>query len=198
MTLIHPFSLPIILSLLWFGLTARPGFSEEEPVERETVGIEPETARKTRPPKKELMKELTELQFHVTCENGTEPPFENRYWDNKKPGIYVDVISGRPLFSSIDKFASGTGWPSFTRPLEEGEVARKVDRDLGMVRIEVRSRSSDAHLGHVFDDGPPPTGLRYCVNSASSRSKSSRNPATGNTSSSSGKRRTDNRQPDRR
>src|SRR6185369_6969902 len=103
----------------------------------------------------------------VTQHEGTEPPFRNEFWDNHEPGIYVDVVSGEPLFSSTDKFDSGTGWPSFTRPVEDGRIVNKVDRTLGMVRTEVRSRSGDSHLGHLFPDGPPPTGARYCINSAS-------------------------------
>lgn len=116
----------------------------------------------------ELRARLTPLQYHVTRENGTEPPFKNEYWDNHRAGIYVDVISGDPLFSSLDKFESGTGWPSFTKPIEPERVVEKVDHSFG-VRTEVRSKSSDAHLGHVFDDGPKPTGLRYCMNSAALR-----------------------------
>ena len=115
----------------------------------------------------ELRKTLTPLQYHVTRENGTEPPFKNDYWNNKKKGIYVDIISGEPLFSSKDKFKSGTGWPSFTRPIEKTSVIRKKDRAYGMVRTEIRSAKSDSHLGHLFNDGPRPRGLRYCINSAS-------------------------------
>lgn len=115
----------------------------------------------------ERRQELTDVQYYVTCQDGTEPPFQNAYWNNKKQGIYVDVISGRPLFSSTDKFQSGSGWPSFTRPLVKDEIEENVDKTRGMVRTEVRSKTSDAHLGHVFADGPGPTGLRYCVNSAS-------------------------------
>ena len=115
-----------------------------------------------------LRARLTPLQYHVTRENGTEPPFQNEYWNNHRAGVYVDVISGEALFSSLDKFESGTGWPSFTRPIAPDRVVEKVDHSFG-VRAEIRSKSSDAHLGHVFDDGPPPTGMRYCMNSAALR-----------------------------
>jgi peptide methionine sulfoxide reductase msrA/msrB len=118
---------------------------------------------------KELKKILTPEQYRVMRENGTEAPFENKYWNNKHPGIYVDAITGEPLFSSTDKFDSGTGWPSFTKPIKKDDVLEKSDSSHGMTRIEVRSKSSDSHLGHVFEDGPKPTGLRYCLNSVSLR-----------------------------
>ncbi|MBF0233802.1 MAG: peptide-methionine (R)-S-oxide reductase MsrB [Desulfamplus sp.] len=116
--------------------------------------------------KAELKEKLTPLQYKVAQEEGTEPAFRNEYWDNKEPGIYVDIISGEPLFSSLDKFDSGTGWPSFTRPLVKENILEKVDRSLFMTRTEIRSKQADSHLGHLFDDGPEPTGLRYCMNSA--------------------------------
>ena len=119
--------------------------------------------------KEELRKKLTSEQYHVACESGTEPPFRNAYWNNHEAGIYVDVISGEPLFASVNKFDSGTGWPSFWQPLKKEAIRDLSDTTLGMVRDEVRSAKSDAHLGHVFNDGPQPTGLRYCINSASLR-----------------------------
>ncbi|WP_134701626.1 peptide-methionine (R)-S-oxide reductase MsrB [Ammoniphilus sp. YIM 78166] len=117
----------------------------------------------------ELRNRLTPMQYEVTQNNGTEPPFRNEYWNHKEQGIYVDIISGEPLFSSLDKFDSGCGWPSFTKPLNEQEIKQEMDVSHNMVRIEVRSKGADSHLGHVFDDGPKPTGLRYCINSAALR-----------------------------
>ena len=122
-----------------------------------------------KPSDDELKKALSPLQYKVTQHEGTERPFQNEYWDNHEAGIYVDVVSGEPLFSSLDKFDSGTGWPSFTKPLEPANVTTKTDRSLFMERTEVRSAHADSHLGHLFDDGPRPTGMRYCMNSASMR-----------------------------
>lgn len=119
-----------------------------------------------RPSDEELKKKLTPLQYKVVRQDGTEPPFQNELWDEKREGLYVDIVSGEPLFTSLDKYDSGTGWPSFTRPIDERAVALKEDRKLFVKRTEVRSRSADSHLGHVFDDGPGPTGQRYCMNSA--------------------------------
>jgi len=116
-----------------------------------------------------LKKNLSPLQYRVTQEEGTEPPFQNEYWDSKREGVYVDIVSGEPLFSSVDKYDSGTGWPSFSKPLDPGNIVEKQDRTLFRVRTEIRSNHGDSHLGHVFPGGPQPTGLRYCMNSAAMR-----------------------------
>ena len=120
-----------------------------------------------KPSEAEIRKQLTSLQYEVTQHEGTEPPFSNAYWNNKREGIYVDIVSGEPLFSSLDKYDSGTGWPSFTQPLDPENIVTHTDFKLFLPRTEVRSKLAGSHLGHVFDDGPTPTGLRYCLNSAS-------------------------------
>lgn len=125
--------------------------------------------------KEDLKRKLTPIQYEVTQNNGTEPPFRNEYYNNNQPGIYVDIVSGEPLFSSLDQYDAGCGWPSFTKPIQKEEIIEKFDESHGMRRTEVRSKTADSHLGHVFPDGPGPDGLRYCINSASLRfiSKSS-------------------------
>jgi peptide methionine sulfoxide reductase msrA/msrB len=135
----------------------------------EMKGTAQESKKYTKPSKEELKKRLTPIQHKVTQEDGTERAFDNEYWNNKREGIYVDIVSGEPLFSSLDKYDSGTGWPSFTKPLERGNIVEREDRSWFSVSTEVRSRHGDSHLGHVFPDGPKPTGLRYCMNSAAFR-----------------------------
>ena len=162
------------LRYAWYrSLSGRDAFIEQHfgKAESTTDAATPAPFEKKyiRPSDNELLKILSPLQFRVTREGETEPAFNNKYWDNKKQGIYVDIISGEPVFSSTDKFKSGTGWPSFTRPLESENIVEHEDSSFFMKRIEVRSKNADSHLGHVFLDGPAPTGLRYCINSASLR-----------------------------
>jgi len=158
-------SVPLVLTLLALG-ACQPSERRDQPATTQTASTE------TPAPSERHMKDiekLTPLQYEVTQKNGTERAFQNEYWDNHAEGLYVDVVGGEPLFSSRDKFDSGTGWPSFTRPIDDGAVRVVGDTSHGMVRSEVRSADADSHLGHVFDDGPAPTGLRYCMNSASMR-----------------------------
>jgi len=143
--------------------------SDKQKSERNDSSMSQWNKEYKKPTDEELKKMLTDEQYKVTQCEGTEFAFKNEYWDNKKAGIYVDVVSGEPLFSSKDKFDSGTGWPSFTQPIDPKNVVKKTDNSYGMQRVEVRSKNGDSHLGHIFDDGPDPSGLRYCINSASLR-----------------------------
>ena len=163
----HPGRTSLLLALLAMA-TAVTAFAFFARAQEEKAAAKASTSASASSPDSDLRARLTPLQYHVTRENGTEPPFRNEYWNNHRAGLYVDVISGEPLFSSLDKFESGTGWPSFTKPIEADRVVEKVDHSFG-VRAEIRSKSSDSHLGHVFDDGPPPARLRYCMNSAALR-----------------------------
>ncbi len=167
------------LSQLWAGGSNEKNSGTSQPIADRPAEPSVEPAAEltwipgdafTKPDPEVLRANLSPLQFEVTQENGTEQPFANEFWDNKEDGIYVDIISGEPLFSSLDKYDSGTGWPSFTRPLVSGTVMEQPDTSYGMVRTEVRSTYGDSHLGHVFNDGPPSAGgIRYCINSASLR-----------------------------
>ena len=151
------------------SLIAATVVSAQAPASKATKGGTRNMSDFKKPSDEELKKKLTPLQYQVTQHDATEPAFRNELWQNHEPGIYVDVVSGEPLFSSLDKYDSGTGWPSFTKPLVKENITTKTDRAFGMLRTEVRSKHADSHLGHLFDDGPKPTGQRYCMNSASMR-----------------------------
>jgi peptide methionine sulfoxide reductase msrA/msrB len=177
--LLFPVLLPAFVALAGCGAGVRGGEAEgkgseakaapEKGAEVARAPGEKDMAKNDKPSEEELRRRLTPLQYQVTQKDGTEAAFRNEYWDNHEPGIYVDVVSGEPLFSSLDKFDSGTGWPSFTKPLDPANISTQTDEKLFMTRTEVRSKGGDSHLGHVFDDGPGPTGQRFCMNSAAMR-----------------------------
>jgi methionine-R-sulfoxide reductase len=162
-----PRVLTLMLATMLFAAGTMPAVAQTSA--RSTTGDRHVTDSFKKPSDAELKAKLTPLQYEVTQHEVTEAPFRNAYWDNHEPGIYVDVVSGEPLFSSLDKFDSGTGWPSFMRPLKPENITTKTDTQFSMTRTEVRSAHANSHLGHLFDDGPRPTGLRYCMNSASMR-----------------------------
>lgn len=154
----------LITGLLAWSVTHAESEPDTKPTSEDKTTM---SQTDNKPTKEELRARLTPMQFDVACNEGTEPAFRNAYWNNKEPGIYVDIISGKPLFASVHKYDSGTGWPSFYRTIDEEEIVEVEDNSYMMKRIEVRSKSGDTHLGHLFPDGPQPTGMRYCINSAS-------------------------------